>query len=319
MDKQLYDSLMDTYRARRELNARIEQQRRDQVFAAHPDVAKLCTARHEMIMGCIRAGFQGAAEDPVARMEDYNRQIRTLLAQYGYAPDYLSPVYECPLCQDTGLVGQPIKTVCECFRKKYMEVMNDSRDAAVHAETFETFDPERFPDTPLPGTQTTQRRYMHVLRRRCEEFADAYPGGNLRNLVLHGSSGLGKTFLMRCILDRQTRLGREALYVTAYQLLNDLRGEYFRPGTTDTAMYEDVQLLLIDDLGMEPLFQNVTVEVFFNLLNQRTMKGLGTVVSTNLSLTELKDRYTERFTSRLLDKHTSMELPFLGKDIRLDA
>ena len=68
---------------------------------------------------------------------------------------------------------------------------------------------------------------------------------------------------------------------------------------------------------MEPLFENITVESIFNLLNQRTMKGLGTVISTNLSRVELQKRYTERFTSRLLDARTSLLLAFYGQDIRL--
>ena len=32
---------------------------------------------------------------------------------------------------------------------------------------------------------------------------------------------------------------------------------------------------------------------------------------------ELKEKYTERVSSRLLDTHTGLVLPFLGKDIRL--
>ena len=40
------------------------------------------------------------------------------------------------------------------------------------------------------------------------------------------------------------------------------------------------------------------------------------MLSTNLSLTDLQARYTERILSRLLDKQACQVLRFLGKDIR---
>ena len=75
-------------------------------------------------------------------------------------------------------------------------------------------------------------------------------------------------------------------------------------------------LLLLDDLGTEPLMNNITVTQLFNLLNERQMAGRHTVISTNLSLSELKDRYTERITSRLLDGRDCRRLTFIGEDIR---
>ena len=41
-------------------------------------------------------------------------------------------------------------------------------------------------------------------------------------------------------------------------------------------------LLLIDDLGTEPLMENITVTQLFNLLNERQNRGKHTVISTNL-------------------------------------
>lgn len=318
MDKQIYDALMDSYRLRQEQNRRIEQGRKDEVFAAHPDVEMLCLKRHSMIIGAVRSVFTASPENLEQQMLEYNKQIRELLVKYGYAPDYLAPVYECEKCEDTGLVGEVLKTECECFRKKYMAAVNRKSDSGIPSHTFENFDLNRFPDTPLnENPAVTQRRYIALLKQKCEEFANQYPDGAQKNLLLYGGSGLGKTYLMHCVMNRQTELGKEVVYVTAYQLLNDLRSNYFRPGTADTSVYENADLLLIDDLGMEPLFENVTVESIFNLFNVRTMKGLGTGISTNLTPVELKQRYTERFVSRLLDVHLCMQLPFYGQDIRL--
>ena len=73
---------------------------------------------------------------------------------------------------------------------------------------------------------------------------------------------------------------------------------------------------MIDDLGSEPLMQNVTVEQLFNLLNERLNRGLSTVISTNLTMEELQSRYTERIASRLRDRNNWKVITLEGKDIR---
>ena len=81
------------------------------------------------------------------------------------------------------------------------------------------------------------------------------------------------------------------------------------------ALYE-TDLLLIDDLGTEPMIEGVTVEELFNILNERQNAGLCTVISTNLTLENLQVRYNERFISRLLNRQTCQSLHFDGIDIR---
>ncbi len=62
--------------------------------------------------------------------------------------------------------------------------------------------------------------------------------------------------------------------------------------------------------------ENITVTQLFNLLNERQNADLHTILSTNLNMTELKGRYTERITSRLLDNRRCKILKFIGADIR---
>ena len=79
----------------------------------------------------------------------------------------------------------------------------------------------------------------------------------------------------------------------------------------------DAELLLIDDLGMEPLMENTTAVQFYNLLNERRKRGLSTVISSNLTMSDVKNRYTERVSSRLLDADACRVIHLLGRDVRL--
>ena len=105
------------------------------------------------------------------------------------------------------------------------------------------------------------------------------------------------------------------LIISAYKMLEILRKSYFENDDSASELM-NAEVLMIDDLGSEPLMQNVTVEQLFNLLNERQNKGLSTVISTNLEMSKFRERYTERIASRLRDSRSCKVISLLGKDIR---
>ena len=319
MDNQVLVRVAEAYEQRQAENQREEDRRRREIAQNHPDLDRLLSERHQMILRSVRGAFTGGVPaDPEQAMEEYNRKIARLLSEKGYPADYLAPVCVCPLCGDTGYVYEgPVMRRCACFQAAYEKALAEAGQGQESKASFARFDDKRFPDLPLPGTDVTQREYMRVVRERCEKYATGVPDGPIKTLLLHGGSGLGKTFLLECVESAVREKGVDTLYTTAYDLLNALRNAYFsRTGETAQA-YFDATLLLIDDLGMEPLMENVTVEQIYNLLNARLSRGLYTAVSTNLSREELGKRYTERVSSRLLDTRTGMAIFFQGRDIRL--
>ena len=316
MNSEIYQRVMDEYARQRDRNASEEARRREEIAEKHPDLAKLCHDRHRLILDGIENMLRGqgpAGEDLEKHMRDYNARIREALASAGYPENYLEPVYRCEKCRDTGYTGEKIREMCSCLKA----ALARAGDSAPWTESFETFDEEFYPETPLEELpKYTQRAYMHEIRKACESFADDYPGGGRINLLLHGKSGLGKTYLVRCVASRLMDRGIGVKYVTAFRMLDDLRQDYFRPeGVTQD--YLNTDFLIIDDLGIEPMFDNITVEMILNVLNERMLRRKGTAVSTNLNRTELQKRYTERFISRMLSPATCLDLTFRGTDLRL--
>ncbi len=318
MNHEIYRRVMDRYRLQRDKNAAEEERRRAEIEREHPDLAALCRERHEMILGGIRKMLGGRGSenaDLEERMNACSARIRELLRAYGYPENYLEPVCLCEKCRDTGYLGENVKEMCSCLKT----ALSRESGGSDGQETFETFDAGFFPDTPLEDLpKYTQRAYMKATRDACERFADRYPEGGKINLLLHGRSGLGKTWLARCVANRLTERGFSVRFATAFRLLDDLRQDYFRPEGV-TAEYMDTDFLIIDDLGIEPLFDKITVELILNVLNERMVHGRGTAISTNLERVELKERYTERFLSRFLSPATCLDLTFRGRDMRLYA
>ena len=73
-------------------------------------------------------------------------------------------------------------------------------------------------------------------------------------------------------------------------------------------------LLYIDDLGVEPILNNVTVTYLYALLVDRMDKK--TIITTNLDVMKMEERYGERILSRLLDKRKGAMMTFEGEDLR---
>ncbi len=294
------------------------RRRREEVSARYPEIRELLERRQDLIYGSISGMLRGKkpAEDLPRAMEEASGSIREALQRRGLPGDYLSPVYDCPLCQDTGFVGETIKARCECVRKRYQNLLRHAiglRDDGT--ETFATFRSDVFPDEMAPGEQRSQRQMMERLRVLCEEWANKYPRQIPRDIVLSGKSGLGKTFLLHAMANRLIEREIPVLLISAYSFVDTARRAWF--GQED-GLREllDSEVLMIDDLGIEPLVPNVTIEQLFNLINQRQRAGLATVISTNLNAEELKSRYTERIASRLTDGRICAFLPLRGRDIR---
>ena len=78
----------------------------------------------------------------------------------------------------------------------------------------------------------------------------------------------------------------------------------------------DPDLLIIDDLGTEPVLRNVTKEYLLAVIQERMLKHKATLISTNLSPEQIFDRYGERLFSRITHKGKSLLINIEGNDLR---
>jgi DNA replication protein DnaC len=127
--------------------------------------------------------------------------------------------------------------------------------------------------------------------------------------------GLGKSFLGNAIAYEALLRGVDAERVTAYAFVQTVLKD-IRERTERTLRYQRVPLLVLDDLGSEPSIPNVSFEWLFAVINERTLAGLATVCSSNLTLKQLSDFYDERFMSRLCDRNTTQVLQLTGQNLR---
>ena len=229
----------------------------------------------------------------------------------------MNPVYRCPVCEDTGYVGDLVKEQCECLRTAFFSRLYKQIGLGENAEqSFENFNLSIFSNEKMDGKSFSQRDIMSLYRQQCQGWAEQYPKVLQNTVMMSGKSGLGKTYLMHAMAKLLLQRGFNVLMISAYRFLDTARKAYVTGDTKDLDLLMEADILMIDDMGAEPLMENITITQWFNLINERQLQNKATVISTNLSDSEMRNRYTERVASRLLDKARSLILQFRGDDVR---
>jgi len=134
---------------------------------------------------------------------------------------------------------------------------------------------------------------------------------------LYGTVGVGKTFLSNCIANQVLNAGHSVIYVTTFTLFDIFQKCVFEKLPNSQEEYQNIfncDLLIIDDLGTE-LGNSFTTSQFFMCINERLLRKKSTIISTNLSLNQLLDQYSERTFSRISNHYQLLKL--IGADIRL--
>ena len=318
-------ALNEEYTRLRDENNQIHERREAEVIAADPGIEPLVHGGAALFQRSARMLLthpeqaEALSKETRTQAAANDRALRARLIKLGFAENYLDPIYRCPLCRDTGYVGSGVRTECACFRQRLAQRLYEASAGSGSAQTFETYDETVFPDDDLVDGAHTQRQLALLVRSLCRDYADSCPDRGKPGLLLMGNTGLGKTFLLNCIRNALARRGFAPVTVTGYRMFEAMHGAHFGDAEKREEFRELIscEILLIDDLGTEPMMQNITREYLFTLLNERLAQGRRTAMASNLTPADLMARYGERLFSRLFDGMTMQTAELKGRDLRL--
>lgn len=318
-DPVIYE-LLNEYAKVRQQNQWEEQKRLHEVIEKAPEVAKAIDERENFFFRELKKAInhkENTASSLDKTMEVYNRKITAALTQAGFDKDYLQPIFRCELCKDTGYVGEPLKQRCQCLNKAFEVKKAEKQGLWGNAkDTFSHYDEKVYSDEMIPNLGVSQRGYMAFIKQKVYQYGVDFPQTKVNDMLFVGQSGLGKTFLLQALANEVSSRGYWVNYMTAYRFIELARQAHF---TNDWGQMDPVincDLLIIDDLGIEPMMENITIIQLFRTIDQRQQQGKHMVISTNLNSVELQNRYSERIASRLLNPRQCELVAFLGEDVR---
>ena len=145
------------------------------------------------------------------------------------------------------------------------------------------------------STGKTNRQYMLEVRQYLTDWTRNFDK-NHGNLLLMGSPGTGKTFLINCVARELIQSSHSVIYLTSTDLFESFSKASFQGDAVQQDLNEAIlscDLLVIDDLGTE-LNNSFTTSRLFYVINQRMVYGRSVIISTNLSLSRLRDSYSAK-------------------------
>lgn len=238
-----------------------------------------------------------SSEESEKRLKIARKQEEQILLRYGLTMQDLEPNYTCKKCKDTGIDGTKW---CKCFN----DLINE-------------YSSQYCNDVEYEDCKQIEERIVKEVKAVTNKYAE---DKHISNILITGSVGTGKTYLTQAMQNDLKKKNISTLFTSATNLNVNLL-EYHKCFNEEKQSYIqcyiDSEALFIDDLGTEPMLNNVTKEYLLMLISERIAMQRLTVITTNLKGKEFIQRYGERLFSRLLDKSKSLVINIQGKDLRL--
>lgn len=307
-----YESIKRSYEEHQLHNHHLLEQRKQEVYEkipAYKDIEDTISSISVSQGKKLLDGDDDALAELKRIIHELSQQKAVLLQNSGFPSEYLEPVYTCPDCQDTGYING---SKCHCFKQAMIRMLYEQSNIQkmLGKENFSTLSEQFYQGEDL----------IHFRKAvaTCKEFVDVFKS-TFQNLFFYGTVGTGKSFLSGCIAKELIEQGQSVIYFSAAQLFESLSvNPYDFKNKEDLYnLYEDIyncDLLIVDDLGTETARNNVSSQLF-SCLNERQIRHKSTIISTNLSLEEVRSRYSDRIFSRITSNYELCKLT--GPDIRM--
>lgn len=319
----IYRDILKEYEGIRDESQKLLKQKQADIYRKIPSVENIDRQLSLIGVKLTKAIIENPSNSQklLADLETENKKLleqkSKLLEQSGFRLEDLTINYICSACKDTGYINNKM---CKCMKQKLINraYMQSNLKDIVKAENFRHFNLDYYSDSIDFKEQISPKENMSKVFATCKNFIKRF-NSEFENLILYGKPGRGKTFLCNCIAKEILDRGKTVLYLTAFQLFKMVEEEKFNKNADehinqylDTVL--DVDLLIIDDLGTE-VSTVVTNSEFYNIVNLRLINKKSTIISTNLSPSELMSVYSDRVISRIQGNYTTLKI--FGDDIRL--
>ena len=139
----------------------------------------------------------------------------------------------------------------------------------------------------MADIDVTDKKRYHVIKW-LKNFYDYYDSnGTFKGLYLHGNFGSGKTYLIAALFNELAKKKVRSEIVYYPELLLDIKNDFDNFGYLMDYL-ENVDLLLIDDIGAEKVTEWSRDEILGTILQKRMNNCKTTFFTSNLDIDELE-------------------------------
>lgn len=154
---------------------------------------------------------------------------------------------------------------------------------------------------------TEEKEHKNSFEKFCRNFEKAKELG--LGILMSGNAGTGKTYYSNCITNRLNELGFSVLSFNIPGYLAEIRQGFDAKEAELIKAIEDVDFLVIDDLGSETLTE-WNKEKLFNLFDSIYRKKKSVCITTNMTAPGLKNHLMLNGSDKIFDRILELCKPF---------
>ena len=276
---------------------------------------ELDTLEREIVFRLGKISLKENAKDEYLSLSNELNKISEnktkILEKIGLKKEDLLPKYNCKKCKDSGFINGKM---CNCYKKaRNIEIIKQCGFNFEQLSDFDSVDEQLFKNDK-------HFEDFSKLKTKLKKWCENYPSVKKINIVIFGATGIGKTFLIKCMAKSLIEKNMSVCFMSAFEMnnlflkyhttFNEKKEQIFIP-------FMESDILFIDDLGSEPNLKNVTNNYLYLLLSERERFNKPTIVTSNLPVDSIANRYGERVLSRITDKTNSFIFNLEGDDLRV--
>lgn len=205
-----------------------------------------------------------------------------------------------------------VRCICDCVKKEREAFEEKQRREARDRRRKTCFPESNMASWTFENDNRDNEKISDAMMRYATQFDDFAKEG--RGLLLSGTVGTGKTYFAACIANKLIDDGYWVLMTNFARLTNQIQGTF----EGKQALIDDLnhyKLLILDDLGAERKSEYMQ-EMVFNIIDARYRSGLPFIITTNLTLEEIKkpqDLTCSRIYDRILERCFPIEMNGISK------
>lgn len=207
-----------------------------------------------------------------------------------------------------------VRVICSCKKRELLEkekreqdeeknrrlrtiMKNSLMEESFFSKTFENWDREK-----------GDKKLLNLGKKYVDGFLNVKKEG--LGMLITGGVGNGKSYFSFSIANELLKKGVPVVCISINGLLERIRETYNTMGKEGEwqviGILKNAELLVIDDLGTE---QNTewSASKVFTIIDNRYRNKLPTIITTNLGIDLLNDRYGERTVDRIIEMCTVIE------------
>lgn len=247
------------------------------------------------------------------KLDELTEKKNKSLEENNIPKDFEEVKYTCEKCFDTGFCDTK---KCSCFVQKLINMRYDLSNMKGMLHDFSEFSFDYYGDKKIESLGITERENIEIIYKKALDFCE---NDNAKNLFFYGGCGFGKTFLSSCIAKKMMDNGKTVIYTSASVLFSDYEDYKFGKKENDNfentrELIRDADLVILDDLGCE-VTSALSVQLLNELMNERLSEKKKMIISTNMNMKGVSERYTDRVSSRIYEAFEILH--FVGTDIRV--